>query len=87
MYKEKIILIPSKKVRSHSIKQIDIAPQTIKLYLDYCIDSFLIEKAYRYAGTATASADNVKIYDNGSCLIEFDVINKYLKNCTIIVAF
>ena len=25
MYKEKIILIPSKKIRSHSIKQIDIS--------------------------------------------------------------
>lgn len=40
---------PNKLSKSFkSIKQIDIAPQTIKLYLDYCIDSFLIEKAYRY---------------------------------------
>lgn len=31
-----------------SIKNIDVAPNTIKQYLDYCIDSFLLHKAYRY---------------------------------------
>lgn len=31
-----------------SIKNIDVAPNTIKQYLDYCIDSFLLQKAYRY---------------------------------------
>ncbi len=31
-----------------SIKSIDVAPNTIKQYLDYCIDSFLLQKAYRY---------------------------------------
>lgn len=31
-----------------SIKNIDIAPNTINQYLKYCEDSFLIKKAYRY---------------------------------------
>ena len=31
-----------------SIKNLDVAPNTIKQYLDYCIDSFLLHKAYRY---------------------------------------
>lgn len=31
-----------------SIKNIDVAPNTIKQYLDYCVDSFLFQKAYRY---------------------------------------
>ncbi len=31
-----------------SIKNIDVSPNTIKQYLDYCIDSFLLHKAYRY---------------------------------------
>lgn len=31
-----------------SLKNQNIAPNTIKQYLDYCVDSFLIEKAYRY---------------------------------------
>lgn len=31
-----------------SIKSIDVAPNTIKQYLDYCVDSFLLQKAYRY---------------------------------------
>lgn len=31
-----------------SMKKQNIAPNTIKQYLDYCIDSFLIRKAYRY---------------------------------------
>lgn len=31
-----------------SIKNIEVAPNTIKQYLDYCIDSFLLHKAYRY---------------------------------------
>lgn len=31
-----------------SIKNLKVAPNTIKQYLDYCIDSFLIEKSYRY---------------------------------------
>ena len=31
-----------------SIKNIDVTPNTIKQYLDYCIDSFLLQKAYRY---------------------------------------
>ena len=31
-----------------TLKNINVAPNTIKEYLDYCIDSFLIQKAYRY---------------------------------------
>lgn len=31
-----------------SMKNLVVAPNTIKQYLDYCVDSFLIEKAYRY---------------------------------------
>lgn len=31
-----------------SIKNIDVAPNTIKQYLDCCVDSFLLQKAYRY---------------------------------------
>lgn len=31
-----------------SIKNIDVAPNTIKQYLDCCADSFLLQKAYRY---------------------------------------
>lgn len=31
-----------------SIKNLKVAPNTIKQYLDYCVDSFLIEKSYRY---------------------------------------
>lgn len=31
-----------------SIKNIDVAPNTIKQYLDCCVDSFLLLKAYRY---------------------------------------
>ena len=31
-----------------TLKKINVAPNTIKEYLDYCIDSFLIQKAYRY---------------------------------------
>lgn len=31
-----------------SIKNLNVAPNTIKQYLDYCVDSFLIEKSYRY---------------------------------------
>lgn len=31
-----------------SIKNIFVAPNTIKQYLDYCVDSFLLHKAYRY---------------------------------------
>lgn len=31
-----------------SIKNMIVAPNTIKQYLDYCVDSFLIQKAYRY---------------------------------------
>ena len=31
-----------------TLKNINVAPNTIKKYLDYCIDSFLIQKAYRY---------------------------------------
>ncbi len=31
-----------------SIKKISISPNTINKYLEYCIDSFLISKAYRY---------------------------------------
>ena len=31
-----------------TLKDINVAPNTIKEYLDYCIDSFLIQKAYRY---------------------------------------
>ena len=31
-----------------SIKSIDVAPNTIKQYLDCCVDSFLLQKAYRY---------------------------------------
>lgn len=31
-----------------SMKKQNISPNTIKQYLDYCIDSFLIRKAYRY---------------------------------------
>ncbi|MDY5853013.1 MAG: ATP-binding protein [Bacilli bacterium] len=31
-----------------TLKNINVAPNTIKEYLDYCIDSFLIKKAYRY---------------------------------------
>ena len=30
------------------MKNLVVAPNTIKQYLDYCVDSFLIEKAYRY---------------------------------------
>ena len=30
-----------------TLKNINVAPNTIKEYLDYCIDSFLIQKAYR----------------------------------------
>ncbi len=30
------------------IKKVVVAPNTIKQYLDYCVDSFLIQKAYRY---------------------------------------
>ena len=40
---------PNKLSKSFkSIKSIDVAPNTIKQYLDYCIDSFLLQKAYRY---------------------------------------
>ncbi len=31
-----------------TLKNINVASNTIKEYLDYCIDSFLIQKAYRY---------------------------------------
>lgn len=31
-----------------ALKNINVAPNTIKEYLDYCIDLFLIQKAYRY---------------------------------------
>ncbi|MCQ2770351.1 MAG: ATP-binding protein [Clostridia bacterium] len=31
-----------------SLKNLPVAPNTIKQYLDYCIDSFLIQKAFRY---------------------------------------
>lgn len=31
-----------------TLKNINVAPNTIKEYLDYCIDLFLIQKAYRY---------------------------------------
>ena len=31
-----------------TLNNINVAPNTIKEYLDYCIDSFLIQKAYRY---------------------------------------
>lgn len=31
-----------------SIKNIVVAPNTIRQYLDYCVDSFLLHKAYRY---------------------------------------
>lgn len=31
-----------------SVKNMAVAPNTIQQYLDYCVDSFLIEKAYRY---------------------------------------
>lgn len=31
-----------------SLKNLVVAPNTIKEYLDYCVDSFLIQKAYRY---------------------------------------
>ncbi len=31
-----------------STKNMIVAPNTIKQYLDYCVDSFLIQKAYRY---------------------------------------
>ena len=31
-----------------TLKNINVAPNTIKEYLHYCIDSFLIQKAYRY---------------------------------------
>lgn len=31
-----------------SIKNIDVASNTIKQYLDCCVDSFLLQKAYRY---------------------------------------
>ena len=31
-----------------SIKNLNVAPNTIKQYLDYCVDSFLIQKANRY---------------------------------------
>ena len=31
-----------------SLKRLTIAPNTIKQYLDYCVDSFLLKKAYRY---------------------------------------
>lgn len=31
-----------------SIKNLKVAPNAIKQYLDYCVDSFLIEKSYRY---------------------------------------
>jgi len=40
---------PNKLANSFkTIKKQVVAPNTIKQYLDYCIDSFLIEKAYRY---------------------------------------
>ena len=31
-----------------SIKNLNVAPNTIKQYLEYCVDSFLIQKANRY---------------------------------------
>lgn len=31
-----------------TIKKVVVAPNTIKQYLDYCVDSFLIQKAFRY---------------------------------------
>ena len=31
-----------------SIKNLNVAPNTIKQYLEYCVNSFLIQKAYRY---------------------------------------
>ena len=46
----------------------------------------VFEKAYRHTGTATASAYNVEIYGDGTCLISFKASNNnYLKNATIIL--
>lgn len=40
---------PNKLSNSYkSLKHLTIAPNTIKQYLDYCVDSFLLKKAYRY---------------------------------------
>ena len=40
---------PNKLANSFkSIKNLNVAPNTIKQYLEYCVDSFLIQKANRY---------------------------------------